>query len=68
MAEAALATVGAVGSVVQLGDAALRLCRSISDFIGELQDAKNDMRHLRSSKRMTSISTPRSQLILIVSF
>ncbi|KAI1206925.1 uncharacterized protein F4807DRAFT_218599 [Annulohypoxylon truncatum] len=48
MAESALATVGAAASLVQLGDAALRLCRSISSFIGELKDAKDDMRHLRS--------------------
>ncbi|KAI0884303.1 uncharacterized protein GGS22DRAFT_189430 [Annulohypoxylon maeteangense] len=49
MAEVALGTIGAAASVVQLGDVALRLCRSISSFIGELKDAKDDMRHLRST-------------------
>ncbi|KAI1376556.1 hypothetical protein F4677DRAFT_81495 [Hypoxylon crocopeplum] len=49
MAEAALAAVGATTSVIQLGDAALRLCRSISHFIGELKDTKDDMRHLHST-------------------
>ncbi|KAI2603675.1 hypothetical protein GGR54DRAFT_457379 [Hypoxylon sp. NC1633] len=54
MAEAALAAVGVTASAIQLGDAALRLCRSISDFIGELKDAKDDMRHLRSTLDDTS--------------
>ncbi|KAI0377950.1 hypothetical protein F5Y04DRAFT_168358 [Hypomontagnella monticulosa] len=49
MAEVALAAVGSSACVVQLGDAALRMCRSISSFIGELKDAKHDIRHLRST-------------------
>ncbi|KAI2466055.1 hypothetical protein F4781DRAFT_434778 [Annulohypoxylon bovei var. microspora] len=49
MAELALGTIGAVASVVQLGDGALRLCRKISEFIGALKNAKDYMRYLRST-------------------
>ncbi|KAI0895993.1 hypothetical protein F4806DRAFT_48825 [Annulohypoxylon nitens] len=67
MAEAALATVGAVASVVQLGDVALRLCRSISEFIGELKDAKDDMRRLQHTLDDTS-SSMRNLIVYVRQF
>ena len=50
MAGVALGTIGAAASVVQLGDAALKLCRVICDFASELQDAKGDIQNIRKSK------------------
>ncbi|KAI1390780.1 uncharacterized protein F4822DRAFT_426625 [Hypoxylon trugodes] len=47
MAEAAVAAGGATINVIQLGDVALLLCRNISNFINELKDAKDDIRHIR---------------------
>ncbi|KAI1075913.1 hypothetical protein F5B20DRAFT_369828 [Whalleya microplaca] len=66
MAEA-LAAVGAVASIVQLGDTALRLCRSISDFLREWKDVKDNVRHLRSTLDDIS-SLMRSLIAYIVEF
>ncbi|KAI1093862.1 hypothetical protein F5B19DRAFT_500489 [Rostrohypoxylon terebratum] len=67
MAEATLSTIGAVVNVIQIGDAAIRLCRSIATFIRELKDAKDDMRYLGTTLDDTN-SLMRNLIVYIREF